>query len=359
MALISLLVCSRISGNKNFGLPNLLESLKEKSSNYENFEVLIKFDSDDKEVNRILPELNAYPFKIKYLIEPRGRGYVDLHVFYNRLFSQADERSVVIGAMADDFEIAQKGWDEVILSKLNVFADQIFTIHTAWESPYSTKYPEAKDERFYVERLYLNFDMDDLENVAIEAAPFWSKGLLKICGGFGHVSFTDAWTLVLEHLLFHRFGIIRTIFFEKPIITRRINYVVDTAVALRWQTERAENFAFMKRPFYKTLVEQQALNIYCNIKMFELSALLPRLLERSSESMGATVIKNGPRPLGPQPLYAYFGKYLLKIYRIFARPPLIRRIIRKLYWKLYYKLHSVKEAIERKGVPQNLNEGGR
>jgi len=112
MAKISILVCSRISGNKNFGLPNLLDSLQRMSSNCDNFEVLVKFDSDDQKVPGVLPKLTGYPFKIKYVIEPRGRGYLDLHVSYNRLFSKADAGSIIIGAMADDFVITQRGWDE-------------------------------------------------------------------------------------------------------------------------------------------------------------------------------------------------------------------------------------------------------
>ena len=107
----------------------MLESLKQKSFNYDNFEVLVKFDSDDKKVGKVLPKLDTYPFRIKYLVEPRGRGYLDLHVFYNRLFSLVDERSTVIGAMGDDFEIIQEGWDEIILSKASIFPDQIFIIH--------------------------------------------------------------------------------------------------------------------------------------------------------------------------------------------------------------------------------------
>ena len=134
--MISILVCSRISGNKNWGLLNLLSSLKQKSSSYDNFEVLIKFDSDDKKVPKVLPKLDTYPFKIKYLVEPRGRGYLDLHVFYNRLFSLVDERSTVIGAMGDDFEIIQEGWDEIILSKASIFPDQIFIIHGCPHPPH-------------------------------------------------------------------------------------------------------------------------------------------------------------------------------------------------------------------------------
>ena len=90
--MISLLITSRIEGNPNWGLSNLLDGLKEKSSNYDNFEVLVKFDSDDRLVPEFVRTLDQYPFAIKHLIEPRGRGYIDIHIGYTRVMSLADSR---------------------------------------------------------------------------------------------------------------------------------------------------------------------------------------------------------------------------------------------------------------------------
>lgn len=239
------------------------------SSNYNNFEVLVKFDSDDKKVNAILPKIETYPFTIKYLIEPRGRGYIDLHIYYNRLFSLVDERSVVIGAMADDFEVTQKGWDEIVLSKTSVFQDQIFIIH-------GRPHPPNCRENYQEQKFFLNFDISRLDDIAIiDEAPMWSRKLLDICGGLGHLSFTDAWTLMLEYYLFHRCSMNRTIFLDQPIIHRRVNEQVDTKRSPRWWTDRANNFAFAESNFYNTLVEQQALNIYSIVKVSELSLLPP------------------------------------------------------------------------------------
>lgn len=316
--MISLLVCSRISGNKNWSLLNLLESLKQMSSNYENFEVLVKFDSDDKEVRRVLPKLDTYPFKIKHIIEPRGRGYVDLHVFYNRLFPQVDERSVVIGAVADDFEITQLGWDEIILSKTKVFPDQIFMIHGRPHPPYYR-------ENYQEQKFFLDFDINSLEDLEIvDEAPLWGRRLLDICGGFGHLSFTDVWTLMLEWYLFHRCGTNRTIFLEQPIVHRRLNETVDKQGARRWWTARAENFAFARSRFYKALVEQQALNIYSYIKMSELSAMPPPLVPKEFEL--------SIRKLEPPTLSQNLKKAALGLFPPFMHPGLV---------KLYSKLGSM------------------
>ena len=260
MAMISLLVCSRISGNKNWSLLNLLDSLRCMSSNYKNFEILVKFDSDDKKVRRVLPRLDTYPFKIKYIIEPRGRGYIDLHVSYNRLFSLIDKRSIVIGAMADDFEIIQKRWDEVILSKAEKFPDQIFIIH-------GRPHPPSSRKNYEEQKFYLDFDVNNLEDLAIiDEAPFWGRKLLNICGGLGHISFTDAWTLYLEYFLFHKYKIKRTLFVEHPVVYRKLHEEIDKPISSRWWTDRAYNFAFMRSSFYKILVEHQALNVYLNLK---------------------------------------------------------------------------------------------
>jgi len=333
--MISILVCSRISGNKNWSLFNLLESLKQKSSSYENFEVLIKFDSDDKKVGKVLPKLDTYPFKIKYIVEPRGRGYLDLYVFYNRLYSLVDKRSLVVVAMADDFEIIQEGWDEIVLSKTSVFPDQIFIIRTGSTILFSRKNDQQR-------RFYLDFDINALENLYIvDEAPCWSRKLLDICGGVGHIgSTTDIWTITLEYYLYHRCGINRTIFLERPLIYRKTRDDIDQPIARRWLTDRATIFAFARSSFFKTLVEQQALNIYCYIKMSEQSALPPPFIEKESDFKPATLTKEEFQRLRRQYQIAKLKTRVLnffpdslhptlrKLYRTFAST-LLRRFRRK------------------------------
>ena len=333
MAKISILVCSRISGNENFGLFNLLESLKRMSSNYENFEVLVKFDSDDKKVHKVLPKLDTYPFRIKHIVEPRGRGYLDLHVFYNRLLPQVDERSMVLAAMGDDFVIIQEGWDEIILSKINIYPDQIFIIH-------GRPHPPESRENYQEQKFYLDFDFNSLEDVGVnDEAPLWSRKLLDICGGLGHLSFTDAWTLSLEYFLFHGCGINRTIFLEQPYIYRRTMNEVDQKIAPRWWTDRTENFAFMRTGFYKTFVEQQAVNIYCHIKMAEMSALPPPLVLKESDFKPTVLTEDSLRRLKRRALVAKLKKAALNLFPDFVHPPLVM---------LYKALSSISRLRRRK-----------
>ena len=167
-----------------------------------------------------------------------------------------------------------------------------------------------------------------------DPAPLWSRKLLDICGGFGHVSFTDAWILMLEYFLFHRCGVSRTIFLEQPIVRRRVKAEIDDKIGLRWRAERANNSAFMRSDFYKTLVEQQALNIYYNIKMSELSVLPPPLVQKESDIILAQdSIRRQEPPVLP--------RILLKIRILSLFPPFMRRALFKLYRALRYRLNPI------------------
>ena len=257
--MISLLITSRIEGNPNWGLANLLDGLKEKSSHYDNFEVLVKFDSDDRLVPEFVRTLDQYPFAIKHLIEPRGRGYIDIHIGYTRVMSLADSRSTVMGCFADDFIIVKEGWDEDILSRTNSFDDDIYIIHQLPHPPFYR--PDYKDSPFY-----LHFSLDHMDTLeVIDEGPFWSRKLLEICGGLGHVSFTDAWTLCLQWYLHHHHGINRTLFTDQPLIHRRLHEAVDSDQSERWHSDRKWNFDFIANDFYRTMVKNQARNIALNI----------------------------------------------------------------------------------------------
>lgn len=257
--MISLLVCSRIEGNANSHLTDLLDSLAFATSDYKNFELLIKFDSDDPGVPDISRTLLEYPYKIKFIKDGRQRGYVDLHRFYNRLLPLVSPRATMLGAIADDFVFVVKGWDEIILSKQGIFEDDIFLIHGRFHPPY--------DRLDYLRNPFsLGFSLDDMEDLKIiDEAPFWSKSLINICGGFGQVSFTDAWTLALEHYLHHYFEINRTIFLQEPVIYRRTLDEIDQPGGERWWAARADNFALMRTAEYRETVKKQAKDIHRTI----------------------------------------------------------------------------------------------
>ena len=257
--MISLLITSRIESNPNWGLPNLLQSLVDYSADHNNFEVLVKFDTCDPEVPAYLPQLEQYPFAVKHIVEPRGRGYIDIHIGYTRAMMLADDRSIVMGAFADDFVVIQPNWDTTVLAETTHFEDDIYMIH---QRPHPCFYrPHFQDQPFYP-----HFNLDHVDELAIvDEGPFWSRKLLEICGGLGHVSFTDVWSLVIQWYLYQNHGLNRTRFLDQPQVYRVLHDEVDTREAKRWDTDRRINFDFIASDFYRTMVKNQARNVALNI----------------------------------------------------------------------------------------------
>ncbi|MBT5320948.1 MAG: hypothetical protein HOL43_01110 [Verrucomicrobiales bacterium] len=258
--MISLLITSRIESNPNWGLPNLLQSLVDYSADHNNFEVLVKFDTCDPEVPAYLPKLGQYPFAVKHIVEPRGRGYIDIHIGYTRAMMLADDRSTVMGAFADDFVVIQPNWDTTVLAETTHFKDDIYMIH---QRPHPCFYrPHFQEQPFYP-----HFNLDHIDELAIvDEGPFWSRKLLEICGGLGHVSFTDVWTLAIQWYLYQNHGLNRTRFLDQPQVYRVLHDEVDTREADRWDTDRRTNFDFIASDFYRTMVQNQARNVALNIQ---------------------------------------------------------------------------------------------
>ena len=258
--MISLLITSRIESNPNWGLPNLLQSLVDYSADHNNFEVLVKFDTCDPEVPAYLPKLEQYPFAVKHIVEPRGRGYIDIHIGYTRAMMLADDRSTVMGAFADDFVVIQPNWDTTVLAETTHFEDDIYMIH---QRPHPCFYrPHFQNQPFYP-----HFNLDHIDELAIvDEGPFWSRKLLEICGGLGHVSFTDVWTLAIQWYLYQNHGLNRTRFLDQPQVYRVLHDEVDTREADRWDTDRRTNFDFIASDFYRTMVQNQARNVALNIQ---------------------------------------------------------------------------------------------
>jgi len=258
--MISLLITSRIDDNPNWGLPNLLQSLVDYSTDYDNFEVVVKFDTCDSKVAGYVPQLKKYPFAVKHIVEPRGRGYTDIHIGYTRAMRLADDRSFLMGAFADDFVVTQPNWDTTVLAETGHFDDDIYMIH---QRPHPCFYrPKFNEEPFYP-----HFSLDHMDELAvIDEGPFWSRKMLEICGGLGHVSFTDAWSLVIQWYLYEDHGLNRTRFLKQPQVYRVLHDEVDTREADRWDTDRRTNFEFIAGDFYRTMVQNQARNLALNIQ---------------------------------------------------------------------------------------------
>ncbi len=268
--MISILVTSRIEGNVNHGLKRLLDSLHQHTSDAKNIEVLVKYDDDDPlAYNEASEIVNArYPFRIALETGKRGRGYIDIHHGYNQLIPLISPKSRVIVAMADDFTVNAR-WDEAVYKAIEGAGDY-FIVHqrphprVKWDDKAGTLSPGE-------DPFCMSDDMFDSENLhIIDEAPLWSPALLKAAAilDFGRmifpVSFTDAWTICLEHVLWTDYGINITKFLPE-IFINRVTCDVDQPGDPRWDTDRKSNFEYINSAKFRGQVIVQAREIACQL----------------------------------------------------------------------------------------------
>lgn len=261
MPKISILVTSRVEGNTNSEIFSLFESLSNQSFDHRNFEVLIKYDTDDSLADEVIRkiELMHYPFSIYTCKGVRGRGYIDIHDGYNMLLNMVHPDSEIIGAMADDFRVV-RNWDKAILDSSQGLGE-FFIIHQRphprkeWPNGIGNNYDGMKE-----------FDMsnnmfDSSELHIIDEAPLWSKGLIKQLSrldlGVFPVSFTDAWTVCLEYVLWNIYQIRLTAFLDKIYITRTTG-PMDQDDNERWHTDRKVNFEYINSQEFIIKINHQA-----------------------------------------------------------------------------------------------------
>lgn len=252
--MISLIVCSRVEGNLNHNLNKMLDSIEQNLYRYSNCEVLVAFDTDDKGVEDVLPSMNR-PFVTKYVLGPRERGYIDLHKKYNSLLPYVGSESKAICALADDCYITLKHWDQEVLELSNMYSDNIFFIH-------GRPHPPDRRHDLHSRKFNMDFSLDKPGSLTgIDEAPIWGVNLMKICGNKFYVSFTDAWTISVEHKLWNKYGINRTQFLSSFLAERHYNHVTDGPGSAHFDVDRVKNFEWMSTSGYLDIIDDQAASI--------------------------------------------------------------------------------------------------
>ena len=255
--MISILVTSRIEGNVNHRLEILLDSLKVSTNHPDQLEVLIKYDNDDYAAQgEALRIINAkYPFRILCEDGPRGRGYIDIHNGYNQLLSSVNPNTNGIIAMADDFT-CNGGWDDALMKAIEG-AGEYFIVH-------QRPHPRNLIPSYQGPMFDMSNDMFEAEDLhIIDEAPAWSPALIKAVKHFP-VSFTDAWTLCLEYVLYHDHQINVTKFLPELFINRT-TCEVDQPGDARWNGDRKTNFDYIKSSGFRRVVMNQAEEIACRL----------------------------------------------------------------------------------------------
>lgn len=269
---ISIFVTSRVSGNANHGLAELIRSLERNSYNLEQIEILVKFDEDDEGVKPLLKMLKMSEIMTKHTFGPRGRGYEDIHIGYTSLLSFVSPNSKIYICMADDFEVV-KHWDTDLLEAFRLAKTPYAIVH-------QRPHPPTDRASFELTKYNPLFDSVDFEHLyIIDEAPAWSSDLIQATGGFGPISFTDLWTKVLEKELFLK-GLNLSYFTENEIVYRKLHPTVDTDLSERWLGARKRNFDFSKTPKFSTEIEKNV------------SAITKSLLKNPKYFLTAAISKN-------------------------------------------------------------------
>jgi len=111
--LASILIPSR---KRIDSLINCLESVKNKTKNLKDIEVIIRLDKDDSETLQNIDRIHEFNnhFNLRVIVDDRGGGYADIHLMNNQLYLESIGEFLVV--LNDDSVIASDAWD-VLLKK--------------------------------------------------------------------------------------------------------------------------------------------------------------------------------------------------------------------------------------------------
>jgi hypothetical protein len=243
--MISIFITSRVKDNINSNIEKLVNSLIKYSTSIDNFELLIKYDSDDDKAHKKIDFLKSIKINFKYIFGEKNRGYIDIHKGYNSLIPLASNNSLLFTCFADDFEICLNNWDSKLIDLVKKINSEYFIIH-------QRPHPPTSRLSFFKIKYYPFYDINNFSDLyIIDEAPMWSPKLIKTIGSFGGVSFTDAYTLYIENILSNKYKMNMTYFTKKEIIYRNLNKNVDSEIAPRWLTDRKYNFNYINSDKFK------------------------------------------------------------------------------------------------------------
>lgn len=90
-------------------LERCLDTLHDKTHDYDAVELLLKVDDDDVETLEFLQQGYVSDIELKYVVTPRYNGYGSLHVFYDMLAGISRASHVMV--YNDDVEMLTDGWE--------------------------------------------------------------------------------------------------------------------------------------------------------------------------------------------------------------------------------------------------------
>lgn len=127
-----MLVSFNLASNRPDNLRALLDNLEATAADPSCFEVLVKIDSEDDAIARLLEdERRRRPFAVKWLATPRAGGYFDLWRSLNALHRLCDPEAYFVCNINDEIRLQTQGWDARLARYRGFFPDHVFRLCTS------------------------------------------------------------------------------------------------------------------------------------------------------------------------------------------------------------------------------------
>lgn len=247
--MITILLSSRVKGNKDSDIGNLLGSLQKCGGNAENCEVLIKYDTDDSE-QPAEAYFSKFPFPVKKFTWSRGEGRHGIHLDHFYLFSQRNLKSRFMLLVADDFTFTRSGFIKDILAIKDEFC---------FVGPKRPRVEVYKGH--WREPAVMNVWKHSEGGGCL---PCVSVRCIEVLQNYGWQPNGDGWITLLQILMFEKYGIDmwRTV----AAYYARNPTKGTSGYGPSFNNMTIDGSRNPTNQYFFTLVEQQAKNLYLNMR---------------------------------------------------------------------------------------------
>ncbi|NQY43448.1 MAG: hypothetical protein HRT87_08910, partial [Legionellales bacterium] len=248
--MICIIIATRSGATEFSGPMKLLKEMYSKASKDYLFEIVIRGDEDDKFFPKTVKDIKLakFPFRIKFITGKRGRGYEDLHKFYNECLIESSGSQKIIFSLPEDVVINFNEWDKYIIKQYNLakerFGHSYFTMHESTLPGICDNYEGTVESP--------------------DSFPIYSFDWMLCTGGFAHTGSNDSWVQVTHHMLLKKFGVHCRYFLPKRIFQRHTDSH-DGISSRRWVNSRLRNHDLLRNKKVSMIINNHAKIIYQNI----------------------------------------------------------------------------------------------
>ncbi len=259
----------RKSGHNYSTIFDLFENLSKTfvDKDREKIEIIIKIDNDDVQAISDCTQLHKYHFKTKVLQYGKweGRWCFNYHQMY--MFSYVDKKSRFICIITDDcLFYSEKGKN--LIKELETHKDNNYVIFGG--SPFKNEKELVQinpKERYDKKTDYKTVSKSWTTHYYIEGNSIVSKKIIECMGNMGWSVNIDITLGILPMLLYKKYNISIFNVLQNLVMERKDNYREDKNVPSTFnETFQIVEEKIKPDSYYYDLTEQQAKNIYLNMK---------------------------------------------------------------------------------------------